>query len=120
MAFVPFVALRVFSSYTMLDGAIEPKAIAQVARERGFPAIAVCDRNGLYSVPPFAAACRDKGIQPIIGALLGVARESPQDGAVRSASEFSGWRSPIESTACSRSSTSAAAASCTGQLRQWM
>ncbi len=84
MAFVPFVALRVFSSYTMLDGAIEPKAIAQVAKDRGFPAIAVCDRNGLYSVPPFAAACRDKGIQPIIGTLLGVAR----DGDAKSAPQI--------------------------------
>jgi DNA polymerase-3 subunit alpha len=74
MPFVPFVPLRVLSSYTMLDGAIEPKAMAQVARDRGFPAIAVCDRNGLYSVPPFAAAAREKGIQPIIGTLLGVAR----------------------------------------------
>ncbi|MDP9056373.1 MAG: DNA polymerase III subunit alpha [Pseudomonadota bacterium] len=80
MAFVPFVPLRVLSSYTMLDGAIEPKAMAQVARERGFPAIAVCDRNGLYSVPPFAAACREKGIQPIIGTLLGVARDVSADG----------------------------------------
>src|ERR1700712_5366851 len=85
MAYVPFVPLRVLSSYTMLDGAIEPKAMAQVAKERGFPAIAVCDRNGLYSVPPFAAACRDKGIQPIIGTLLGIVREPLADAsAVRS------------------------------------
>ncbi|MDE2303435.1 MAG: DNA polymerase III subunit alpha [Sphingomonadales bacterium] len=74
MAFVPFVPLRVLSSYSMLEGAIDPKAIAQLARDRGFPAIAVCDRNGLYSVPAFASACKDKGIQPLIGALLGVAR----------------------------------------------
>ncbi len=77
MAFAPFVPLRVFSSYTMLDGAIEPKALAQLAKDRGFPAIAVCDRNGLYAVPAFASAAKDKGIQPIIGALLGVAREAP-------------------------------------------
>ncbi len=83
MAFVPFVPLRVLSSYTMLDGAIEPKAMAQVAKDRGFPAIAVCDRNGLYSVPPFAAACRDKGIQPIIGTLLGVARGGDTKSAVQ-------------------------------------
>ncbi len=48
MAYSPFVPLRVFSSYTMLEGAIEPKAIAKAARDRGFPAIAICDRNGLY------------------------------------------------------------------------
>jgi len=75
MAFAPFVPLRVFSSYTMLEGAIDPKAIAKLAKERAYPAIAICDRNGLYGTVAFAAACRDNGIQPIIGTFLGVARE---------------------------------------------
>jgi DNA polymerase-3 subunit alpha len=77
-AFAPFVPLRILSSYSMLEGAIEPKAIARLAKDRGFPAIAVCDRNGLYTVPAFASACREAGIQPLIGTLLAVARE---DGA---------------------------------------
>ena len=75
MSHVPFVPLRVLSSYSMLEGAIDPKAIARLAKERGFPAIAICDRNGLYGTVPFAAACREQGVQPIVGALLGVARE---------------------------------------------
>ncbi|MDE8652733.1 DNA polymerase III subunit alpha [Novosphingobium album (ex Liu et al. 2023)] len=74
MAFAPFVPLRIFSSYTMLDGAIEPKAIAKLAKERGFPAIAICDRNGLYGATAFAAACRSGGIQPVIGTFLAVSR----------------------------------------------
>ncbi|ABF52895.1 DNA polymerase III subunit alpha [Sphingopyxis alaskensis] len=74
MAFSPFVPLRVFSSYTMLEGAIEPKAIAKAARDRGFPAIAVADRNGLYGVMAFGEACQAAGVQPIVGALLSVAR----------------------------------------------
>ncbi|WP_338425415.1 DNA polymerase III subunit alpha [Sphingopyxis kveilinensis] len=74
MAFSPFVPLRVFSSYTMLEGAIEPKAIAKAARDRGFPAIAVADRNGLYGVMAFGEACKAAGVQPIVGALLSVAR----------------------------------------------
>jgi len=79
-AYNPFVPLRVFSSYSMLEGAIDPKAIARLARERGFPAIAVCDRNGLYAAPAFASACKDAGIQPLIGTLLAVAREGePRD-----------------------------------------
>jgi DNA polymerase-3 subunit alpha len=78
MAFAPFVPLRIFSSFTMLEGAIEPKAIAKLAKERGFPAIAICDRNGLYGSVAFAAACRDKGVQPIVGAFLGVARPSAE------------------------------------------
>ncbi|WP_435417438.1 DNA polymerase III subunit alpha [Parerythrobacter aurantius] len=74
MAFAPFVPLRVLSSYSMLEGAIDPKALAKLAKERGFPAIAICDRNGLYGSVAFAGACKDEGIQPIIGALVGVAR----------------------------------------------
>ena len=74
MAYSPFVPLRVFSSFTMLEGAIEPKAIAKAARERGFPAIAVADRNGLYGVMAFGEACKAAGVQPIVGTLLSVAR----------------------------------------------
>ena len=74
MAFAPFVPLRVMSSYSLLEGAIDPKAIARLAKERGFPGIAICDRNGLYGAVPFAAACFEKGVQPIVGALLGVCR----------------------------------------------
>ncbi len=74
MAYSPFVPLRVFSSFTMLEGAIEPKAIAKAARDRGFPAIAVADRNGLYGVMAFGEACKAAGVQPIVGAFLSVAR----------------------------------------------
>jgi DNA polymerase-3 subunit alpha len=74
MPYAPFVPLRVFSSYTMLDGAVDPKAIAKTAAERGFPAIAITDRNGLYGSVAFAKACKDLGVQPVIGTMLGVAR----------------------------------------------
>ena len=74
MAFAPFVPLRNFSAYTMLEGAIDPKAIAATAKARGFPAAAICDRNGLYGAMPFAEACTKAGVQPVIGTLLCVAR----------------------------------------------
>ncbi|WP_086617232.1 DNA polymerase III subunit alpha [Erythrobacter tepidarius] len=83
MAFAPFVPLRVMSSYSMLEGAIDPKAIAKLARERGFPAIAICDRNGLYGIMAFASACKGEGVQPIIGTLLGVAREGVDGSSAR-------------------------------------
>lgn len=78
MAYSPFVPLRVFSSYTMLEGAIDPKAIAKAARERGFPAIAICDRNGLYGAMAFGEACKAAGVQPIVGIYLSVARPGPR------------------------------------------
>jgi len=58
----------------MLEGAMEPKTIASRAAMLGFPAVALTDRNGLYGAMPFSDACSAKGVQPIIGALLAVAR----------------------------------------------
>ncbi|HET9812311.1 MAG TPA: DNA polymerase III subunit alpha, partial [Sphingomicrobium sp.] len=77
----PYVPLRVFSSFTMLEGAMEPKTIAERAAKLGFPAVALCDRNGLYGVMPFSDACTAKGVQPVVGAMLGVARPSDLGGA---------------------------------------
>ncbi len=70
----PFVPLRVFSCFTMLEGVMEPKTIASEAATLGFPAIALTDRNGLYAAMPFTDACVEKGVQPVVGALLAVAR----------------------------------------------
>src|SRR5215218_4618991 len=74
MSALPFVPLRVFSCFSMLEGAIEPKAIAKQAKKLGFPAIALTDRNGLYAAMPFTDAAQAEGVQPIIGTLLAVAR----------------------------------------------
>ncbi len=70
----PYVPLRIFSSYTMLEGSIEPKAIAKQAKRLDFPAAALTDRNGLYAAMAFTDACREAGVQPIVGAMLAVAR----------------------------------------------
>ncbi|TIX52059.1 DNA polymerase III subunit alpha [Alteraurantiacibacter aquimixticola] len=93
MVFAPFVPLRVLSSYSMLEGAIEPKAIAKLAKERGYPAIAIADRNGLYAASMFASACMGEGVQPIVGSLLGVAREEggPIDYLPLYAQDEEGW-----------------------------
>jgi len=74
MAFVPYVPLRIFSAYTMLEGAIDPKAIAKHARRLGFPAAGLADRNGLYAAMAFSEAAAKEGIQPIIGTMLAVSR----------------------------------------------
>ncbi|MFY7836081.1 MAG: PHP domain-containing protein, partial [Novosphingobium sp.] len=81
MPHAPFVPLRIFSSYTMLDGAIDPKAIAKTAAERGFPAAAITDRNGLYGSVAYAKACKDMGVQPVIGTMLAVARPEREGAA---------------------------------------
>src|SRR5687768_6039734 len=75
----PYVPLRLFSCYTMLDGAMEPKAIAKQARKLDFPAAALTDRNGLYAAMPFTDACQAEGVQPIIGTMIGIARPAGAD-----------------------------------------
>jgi DNA polymerase III subunit alpha len=79
MPHAPFVPLRIFSSYTMLEGALDPKDIVKYAKRHGFPAAALTDRNGLYAAMPFSDAAMKAGVQPVIGALLGVARPPRDD-----------------------------------------
>lgn len=99
MPHAPFVPLRIFSSFTMLDGAIDPKAIAKLAKERKFPAAALCDRNGLYAAPIYAGAAKSMGVQPIVGTFLAIARpgavaqgqERPIDWIALFAQNEAGW-----------------------------
>jgi len=74
MARSNFVPLRNFSAYTMLDGAIDPKKMGEVAKERGFPAIALTDRIGLFAAMAFDDSCRAHGVQPITGTMLRILR----------------------------------------------
>jgi DNA polymerase-3 subunit alpha len=76
----PYVPLRIFSCYTMLEGAIEPKAIAAHAKRNHFPAAALTDRNGLYAAMAFTDACFKEGVQPIIGTMLALARPGRPEG----------------------------------------
>ncbi|WP_271300689.1 DNA polymerase III subunit alpha [Sphingomonas sp. CV7422] len=80
MAHSGFVPLRIFSSYTMLDGAIDPKAIAKQAKALRFPAAGLTDRNGLYAAMAFSDAAKKDGVQPVIGTMLCVARPDMPDG----------------------------------------
>ena len=93
MAHTNFVPLRVLSSYSLLEGAIDPKAAVKLAKERGFPAFAIADRNGLYAAMAFAGAAREAGIQPIIGVTLGVRRaaDGPIDWLALYAQNEAGW-----------------------------
>ncbi|WP_016744822.1 DNA polymerase III subunit alpha [Rhizorhabdus wittichii] len=74
MPYQSFVPLRIFSAYTMLEGAIDPKAIAKHAKKLGFPAAALTDRNGLYAAMAFSDGAKKEGVQPVIGTMLAIRR----------------------------------------------
>jgi DNA polymerase-3 subunit alpha len=67
-----FVHLRVKSAYSLLEGAVRPKELADLAREAGSPAVAVTDTNNLFGVFEITETLLKAGIQPIVGTLLSV------------------------------------------------
>jgi DNA polymerase III subunit alpha len=67
-----FVHLRVKSAYSLLEGAVRPKELAELARAAGTPAVAVCDTNNLFGVYEIAETLAKAGIQPIVGASVSV------------------------------------------------
>jgi DNA polymerase-3 subunit alpha len=70
-----FVHLRVKSAYSLLEGAMRPHEIAELARAQGMPAVAVTDVNNLFGVYEISETLAKAGVQPIIGALVSVELE---------------------------------------------
>ena len=67
-----FVHLRVKSAYSLLEGAVRPKELAELARDTRMPAVAVTDINNLFGVYEIGETLAKAGVQPIVGALLSV------------------------------------------------
>src|ERR1043165_6993519 len=65
-----FVELHTSSAFSFLRGGSFPEQLAEVAAELQMPAIALCDRNGVYGVQRFSVAARERGVRPILGAEL--------------------------------------------------
>ncbi|HEX4262937.1 MAG TPA: error-prone DNA polymerase [Verrucomicrobiae bacterium] len=65
-----YVELHCRSAFSFLRGASRPKELALRAAHLGLPAVALCDRDGLYGAPQFFSYAREAGIQPIVGAEL--------------------------------------------------
>ena len=65
-----FVHLRVQSSYSMLESALQVGKIVSLAKENQMPAVCVSDRGNLFGSLEFAMASSSKGIQPLNGSIL--------------------------------------------------
>jgi DNA polymerase-3 subunit alpha len=72
-----FVHLRVRSIYSLLEGAVQPKELAKLAREMHMPAVAVTDTNNLFGVYEIADTLAKSGVQPIVGVTLSVDFDPP-------------------------------------------
>ncbi len=74
MSHAGFVHLRVHSSYSLSEGAIKADKIAQLARDAAMPAVAITDSANLFGALEFSQACVARGVQPIVGCQVSIAR----------------------------------------------
>ena len=67
MSAPPFVHLHCHSHYSLLDGASPIKGLVARAKELGMNALALTDHGNLYGSIEFYKACKDAGINPVLG-----------------------------------------------------
>ncbi len=62
------------SAYSLSEGAIKVDKIATLARDAAMPAVAITDTGNLFGALEFSQYCTGKGVQPIIGCQISLAR----------------------------------------------
>jgi len=62
-----YIELHARSAFSFLTGASLPEELASVCAERGMPAMAVLDRDGMYGTPRFYLAAKKINIRALIG-----------------------------------------------------
>ena len=80
---MPYAELHCHSSFSFLDGASSPEALAEEATRLGLEALAITDHAGFYGVVRFAEAARELALPTVFGAELTLnateARSGPAD-----------------------------------------
>ncbi len=65
-----YVELHARSAFSFLRGASLPEHLTTAAAELGLPALAVCDRMGVYGAPRVYSTAKEAGIRPLVGSEL--------------------------------------------------
>jgi DNA polymerase III subunit alpha len=79
MATPRFVHLHLHTDYSLLDGACDITELVNEAARRGMPAVAVTDHGNLFAAEHFHHEASTRGVKPIIGCEVYVARTSRHD-----------------------------------------
>ncbi len=72
----PFIHLHNHSDFSLLDGASKVDQLVEAALALGMPALALTDHGNLFGSIQFYFTARKKGLKPIIGCEIYVAKES--------------------------------------------
>ena len=74
-----FSHLHVHTQYSILDGASNITNLMDKVKSLGMEAIAITDHGNMFGVKEFHAAATKKGIKPVIGCEIYVAKRSIAD-----------------------------------------
>ena len=77
---LPFVHLRVHTTYSLSEGAIRIKDLVRRCADKRMPAVAMTDTHNLFGGMEFSLSMAKAGIQPIIGCQLAVEPPAPSSG----------------------------------------
>ena len=80
MAHADFVHLRVRTAYSLLEGAVRLDGLVETCGNWRMPAVAVADRGNMFGALAFSEACREAGVQPIVGCDLAIGTRSDHPG----------------------------------------
>jgi DNA polymerase-3 subunit alpha len=67
-----FVHLHVHTQYSLLDGALKVKDLVKRVAAAGMPAVAMTDHGNMFGAITFYKACKEAGVQPILGCEVDV------------------------------------------------
>jgi DNA polymerase III subunit alpha len=82
-----FAHLHLHTDYSLLDGAIQIKPLAQRTEELGMTACAMTDHGNMFGAISFYNAMKGRGIKPIIGCETYITRGSRRDRAASAPGE---------------------------------
>jgi DNA polymerase-3 subunit alpha len=74
-----FIHLQLYSAYSLLSSTIPINECIEKAKNKGFKALALTDRNVMYGAVEFYKLCKKNGIKPILGLTADVQSEITDD-----------------------------------------
>ncbi|MBT5896226.1 MAG: DNA polymerase III subunit alpha, partial [Rhodospirillaceae bacterium] len=77
-----FVHLRVHSAFSLSEGAIHIKELAELCQHGEMPAVAITDTGNLFGALEFSETMVGAGVQPIVGAAMALRLEGGEAGGL--------------------------------------
>ncbi len=74
-----FVHLHLHTDYSLLDGACDLEEVVDEAERRKMPAVAITDHGNLFAAESFYQKAKKRGVKPIIGCEVYIAKGSRHD-----------------------------------------